>query len=67
MIRLAIVLVILVAAAYGALTFYYGTGDPCGMLAKEQDSTWEELSRAFSEEPTARQCVDELWREWFGG
>jgi len=23
------------------------------------------LARIFSEDPTTRQCVDELWREWF--
>lgn len=58
-------LVTLILAAYGGLTLYYGSGDPCQMLAKEQDSPLEELSRAFSEPPTTRQCVDELWREWF--
>jgi len=65
MIRLIIVLIVLVAAAYGGLTFYYGSGDPCEMLAKEQEGTFEDLARIFSEDPTTRQCVDELWREWF--
>jgi len=65
MIRFILGLVILVAAAYGALTFYYGSGDPCEMLAKEQDSAIEDIARAFSEPPSKRQCVDDLWREWF--
>jgi len=58
-------IVILILAAYGGLTLYYGSGDPCRMLAKEQDTPLDELRRAFSEEPSKRECVDELWREWF--
>lgn len=65
MLRLTVVIVILIAAAYGGLTLYYGSGDPCNMLAKEQDSTWEELRRTFEGRPSTRECVDELWREWF--
>lgn len=64
MLRLIAVIIVLIAAAYGGLTFYYGSGDPCAMLAKEQDSTIEDLRRAF-EQPGPRECVDELWREWF--
>ena len=64
LLRLAVAIVILVAAAYGGLTFYYGTGDPCEMLEKEQDGVLDELRRAFSREPTTRECIDELWREW---
>lgn len=65
LIRGIIGIVILILAAYGGLTLYYGSGDPCRMLAKEQDTPLEELRRAFSEEPSKRECVDELWREWF--
>ena len=66
MIRLLGILIVLVFAGLGALFVYYGTTDPCEMLAKEQDTVWDELRRTFGEEPTARECVDDLWREWFG-
>ncbi len=65
MIRILLALIIVLAAAYGGLTFYYGSGDPCEMLAQEQDGLLDELARAVTEEPSRRECVDELWREWF--
>jgi hypothetical protein len=64
-IRGLVVLVVLLLAGYGGLTLYYGSGDPCRMLAKEQDTPLDQLRRTFAEKPTTRECVDELWREWF--
>ncbi len=73
MIRLLFTLVVLVAAGYGGLAFYYGATEPCDMLAEEitnqQGETVGRLMGGFNRMGTnqmsQRECVDELWRAWF--
>lgn len=79
--RIFVILVLLIVAGYGAISFYYGSPEPCRMLAQHRvneaadamglehdtldDSLVESMGRASTSGMTTRECVDDLWREWF--
>lgn len=69
MFRLVFSLLILMAAGYGGLVLYYGETEPCDMLAEEvsdgHGGLLASITRLGTDQMNQRECVDELWREWF--
>ncbi len=57
-------LLLLLALLVLGLYIYYGTVDPCAMLAEERTGLLDRLTRKSPEDMTALACAGELPEHW---
>lgn len=79
LLRVIVFLIVLAAIAWGGLSFYYGSPDPCRMLATErageaneqlgleENETVESVIRLGTSQMSTQECAQELFELWTGG
>jgi hypothetical protein len=80
LLRVIVILIVVSAFAWGALSFYYGSPDPCRMLASEKadqtneaaketlgvdaEDAVESVMRLGTSQMTTQDCAKELYEAW---
>lgn len=78
--RVIVFLIVLAAVAWGGLSFYYGSPDPCRMLASEKaaqanetaketlgidgSDAVESVMRFGTSQMSTSECAQELYKVW---